>query len=236
MSDVDYDDDQLEASDEEDIDDMIYSELCENDESDTSETNSLDEIIDYEELDINKKVKIKDKIKYFKGKIIDMNKISKAKDNYLYNIKLNELLSIFLNFTNILQNGGLPLIDEIKLKTHYNIELFSNSSTTPEMAAMIMLIIMNIPICVKKNNKIFNREVLNINNLSNDYINCYYNNIKNMLRGVTYNTNNKFDFDIFNTLFPLFIKNINRDILSYDELQEIKKVKLILSNNYYENL
>lgn len=237
MSDIDYDDDQLEPSDDEDIDDMIYNETCANDESDESETNMIDEILDYvQEIEINKKIKTKDKIKYFKGNIININKINKAKDDYLYNIKYNELLSIFLNFTNILQSGGLPLIDELQLKTNYNIELFSNSSTTPETAAMIMLIIMNIPMCVKKNTKIFNRETLNIDNLSIDYINCYYYNIKNMLRGVTYNTNNKFDFDIFVTLFPLFIKNINSDIISNEELQEIQKVKTILSNYNYENL
>ncbi|AAG02872.1 hypothetical protein AMV166 [Betaentomopoxvirus amoorei] len=237
MSDVDYDDDQLEPSDEEDMDDLVYSEVCANDESDESEINLLDEIINEEqEMEIIKKIKTKDKIKYFKGKIIDMNKINKAKEKYLYNIKFNELLSIFLNYTNILQSGGLPLLDEIKLKNNYNIELFSNSSTTPETAAMIMLIIMNIPMCVKKNNKIYNREVLNIDKLNIDYINCYYQNVKNMLRCVTYNSNNKFDFNKFKILFPLFIEYINRDEISNEELDEIKNVKRIITNYDYENL
>ncbi|CCU55489.1 RNA polymerase RPO19 [Adoxophyes honmai entomopoxvirus 'L'] len=231
----DYDDDQLEASDEEDIDDMIYSETCANDDSEESEINIIDEIINYDqELEINKKSKQKNKNKYFMGKCIDMNKITIAKDDYLYNIKYNELLAIILNYTNILQKGGLPLIDEVAFKDKYNLELFNNEALTPETLTMIMMIIMNIPICVKKYSKIYNREAHDINELPNEYIICYYYNIKNMLRSVTYNTNNKYNFDIFMLLFPKFIQNINFDFITTEELSEIIDVKKTLSN--YENL
>ncbi|CCU56400.1 RNA polymerase RPO19 [Mythimna separata entomopoxvirus 'L'] len=238
MSDIDYDDDQLEPSDDEDIDEeMIYSEICVNNESDEAETNLLDDIIEYdEEIEIVKKIKTKIKNKSFLGRDINIDDIQKSKQYYLYLIKYNELLSIFLNYNNTLQKGSTPLLDEIMLKKMYNIELFNNPLLTTETVTMIMLLIMNIPICVKKYSNMYNREVINIDELSKDYLNCYYYNIKNMLRGVTYNTNNKFNFDVFINIFPTFIKNINFDLLTNEELDEIKYVKRVLSNYVYENL
>jgi hypothetical protein len=228
MSDYEFEDDdeQLEMSDDEVLEDMTYTEICYSEVEEPVIT-ELDQI--YTEIE-ESLIEDKNKIHYLMDKIINIDDIKKAKDKYLYMPKYNELLAIYLNYNALLHKGSVPFLDENILKKKYNINLFNNPSFTPEIASMISLIIMNIPICIKKYNNLYDRDIDDINKLDKDYIIGYYYIVKNMLKSITYNLNNVFDFSLFGKIFPEFTKNIHNDIITDKELNEISDVKINLTN------
>ncbi|BAO49460.1 DNA-dependent RNA polymerase subunit rpo19 [Alphaentomopoxvirus acuprea] len=231
MSDYEEEETQLELTDEENEEDILYDESC---TTDNDEDKNAIELIDsyitvIEEPE--KVTKIKKKNNIFMNNKIDISNLKMAKDEYLYIIKLNEMLNIVINYNNLLKRGSDPFISEELLKLNYNIELFNNDGVTPETITFICLILMNIPICIKKYNKLYNRDIDNIINLSENYIRSYYGHIKTLLRSIMYNNNNNFNFAILKKIFPVFIEKLNSDIITIDELNEIVSVKNKLQNN-----
>lgn len=221
----DYDDDRIEPSDDEYLEDMIYDETCA-----TETEEEIDILEDEFENELETKPKSAKGVT-FMDNIIDNDKLEQAKAQYLQMPKYHELHAIHIHYAIILQKGAMPLIDEEMLRKVYGIELFNNVSLTPETVSMISLIIMNIPICVKKYSHIYNREVEDILSLKDDYKEGYYYIIKQMLRNVTYIPNKIYNLNTIEKIFPIFIKFMQSDIITDKELEEIVFVKKNLTNN-----
>ncbi|AAC97648.1 ORF MSV100 putative RPO19 homolog (vaccinia A5R), similar to SW:P33813 [Melanoplus sanguinipes entomopoxvirus] len=226
-----YDEDRIELSEDENEEDLLYNEECVSEE----EKSITDGTIDEDEYEYGSSETIETSKTIMLNGIVDLHKFKMAQKKKLLLSSQNEILSLILKFNELLSKGSIPLIDEILFIKNYNMQLFNNPKLGTPLASIILIILMNVPICFEKYGKIYNRECINdITLLDKDYLISYYVNLKKLIRPVIYNENILFNKDTLYEIFPLFMKNINNDNISNEELNEIQKAKSFLKNNIIE--